>query len=420
MFYPCLTYAGGRADRTILGTSPRVSGDSVVKKRLGRGGASAGERAWLLGATGAGPLPGGAPARAAQVGRGAPRNSPARVNHPSGFTLIELLVVIAIIAVLIALLLPAVQQAREAARRLQCVNNLKQLGLAVHNYESANSSLPPQEVLAFSGTTVTWKSQWGVTARLLPYAEQGALFNALNYALKTTDVANSTVVATSVKILVCPSETNAQPFTTVSSTGAVSVFGISNYGWCVGDWFVYGGNGGMLNRSAFGTNMSRTYAAVTDGLSQTIVSAEVKALTPAYHDCPSIVPTSLAVPTAQPDPSVIVPVVAAAGSGCKSPAVGHSRWCNGNCFYDGFTTALTPNTKSPAGAPPLDSDFCSEDEDDGGPTYAAVTARSYHPGGVNALLGDGSVHFIKSSIAVPTWRALGTIGAGEVISSDAY
>jgi prepilin-type processing-associated H-X9-DG protein len=93
---------------------------------------------------------------------------------------------------------------------------------------------------------------------------------------------------------------------------------------------------------------------------------------------------------------------------------------NGNSFYDGFTTALPPNTMSPAGSPAVDSDMSSEDEDDGGPTYAAVTSRSHHPGCVNALFADGSVHTIKDSINWQTWRSLGTVGGGEVLSSDSY
>ena len=102
------------------------------------------------------------------------------------------------------------------------------------------------------------------------------------------------------------------------------------------------------------------------------------------------------------------------------PGGGHTHWCNGNSFYDGFTTALPPNTLSPAGSPALDSDMSSEDEDDGGPTYAAITSRSYHPASVNTLFADGSVHSVKNSISVQTWRALGTVGGGEVISADSY
>jgi prepilin-type N-terminal cleavage/methylation domain-containing protein len=120
-----------------------------------------------------------------------------------GFTLIELLVVIAIIAVLIALLLPAVQSAREAARRVQCVNNLKQLGLGLMNYESTNSVLPPPQVLlssATSGTTATllWHNSWGVTSRLIPFAEQAPIYGSINVTNKTSDPSNSTVVSSTL------------------------------------------------------------------------------------------------------------------------------------------------------------------------------------------------------------------------------
>jgi prepilin-type N-terminal cleavage/methylation domain-containing protein/prepilin-type processing-associated H-X9-DG protein len=336
------------------------------------------------------------------------------------FTLIELLVVITIIALLIALLLPAVQAAREAARRIQCVNNIKQLGLAIHNYESSQGVLPPQQVLQFTGTTVSWKSQWGVTSRIAPFLEQGAMYNSINYLLRSSVAQNSTVVSLSLNVLICPSETHPEPFTSTSSAGVPSTFGISNYGWCEGDWYVYGGNGGMPNRSAFGPNLSRRLAALTDGLSQTVLGAEVKTRIAAYHDCPTVVPPALASPSVLPDPSAVLATIAAAASGCRAPASGHTRWCNGNTFYDGLTTALPPNTLSPAGSPPNDSDLVSEDEDDGGPTYSAVTSRSYHPGGVNTLFGDGSVRFIKNSITWQTWRALGSVAGGEVVSSEAF
>jgi prepilin-type N-terminal cleavage/methylation domain-containing protein/prepilin-type processing-associated H-X9-DG protein len=338
-----------------------------------------------------------------------------------GFTLIELLVVIAIIGILIALLLPAVQAAREAARRMQCTNNLKQLGLGMHSYESSNGALPPQQVLTFAGGSVFWKSQWGVTARIAPYLEQGPLYNAINFNLKTTAPDNATVAASTLSVLICPSEVNPGPFQATNSAGAITgVFGVSNYGWCEGDWYVFGGPGAIANRSAFGPNLSRRLSAFTDGLSQTIIGAEVKTNTPAYHDCPGLVPPALASQAALPDPATLMAVVASSPGACKAPAAGHTRWVNGNSFYDGFTTALPPNGHAPAGQPPVDADLTSIDEDDGGPTFAAVTSRSYHPGGVNALFGDGSVRFIKDSVAWPTWRALGSIGGGEVVSADAY
>jgi prepilin-type N-terminal cleavage/methylation domain-containing protein/prepilin-type processing-associated H-X9-DG protein len=358
--------------------------------------------------------------RARCTGQCLPRHCGHSCNRgPHGFTLIELLVVISIIAVLIALLLPAVQSAREAARRIQCTNNMKQLGLAVHQYESSNGVLPPQQIVGYRGTTLTFKSQWGVTSRLAPFLELGPLYNAINYSLKTSAPDNATVVATSIKTLICPSEVNPRPYTSTNAAGVTSTYAISDYGWCAGDWYTYGGPGAVSNCGAFATNRSKTFAAITDGLSQTLFASEVKAYQTAYHNCPAAVPAGLARPSA-PAPADVLAVVQGAASICGKPVAGHTKWCHGDTFNDAFTTALPPNTLSRSGMSPLDSDLVSVDEDDGGPTYSAVTSRSYHPGGVNALFGDGSVRFIKDSIAWPTWRGLGTVGGGEVISADAY
>jgi prepilin-type N-terminal cleavage/methylation domain-containing protein/prepilin-type processing-associated H-X9-DG protein len=347
-----------------------------------------------------------------------------------GFTLIELLVVIAIIAVLIALLLPAVQAAREAARRIQCVNNLKQLGLGMHNYENSNGVLPPQMSMTFtSAGAVFWKSSWGPSSRVTPYLELGSLFNAINYNNKTSDPSNATAVSTQLKVFLCPSEPNQQAsMTTNSTTGVTSTYGVSNYGWCEGTWYTFGGYGGVPNQSAFCTNISRTFASFTDGLSNTMLGSEVKTYQYAYHNCGTPPPPGPTGANVYPAVATVLASVAAAPtSGCVfvtgpsgMPGGGHSEWSNGNSFYDGFTTALPPNTLSSSGSPPVDTDMSSDDENDGGPTYASITSRSYHPGGVNSLFADGSVHFIKNAINFQTWRALGTIGGGEVISSDSY
>jgi prepilin-type N-terminal cleavage/methylation domain-containing protein len=151
-----------------------------------------------------------------------------------GFTLIELLGAIAIIAILIALLLPAVQAAREAARRIQCVNNLKQLGLSMHNDESSNGVLPPQTVMTINASgTVTWKSAFGPSSRIIPYLVLGSLYNAINYTNKNSDPSNATAVATQLHVFLCPGEINQQAFVSTSSAGDTR-FGVSDYGWCVG------------------------------------------------------------------------------------------------------------------------------------------------------------------------------------------
>jgi prepilin-type processing-associated H-X9-DG protein len=338
--------------------------------------------------------------------------------------------VIAIIAVLIALLLPAVQAAREAARRIQCTNNLKQLGLAMHNYESSNQVLPPQMVLTFNGAgAVAWKSTWGASSRITPYLELGTVYNSINFTNKSSDPSNATAVSTQMKVFLCPSEPNQQAFASVSAAGVTSTFGVSNYGWCEGTWYTYGGFANPApSPCAIGSNLRRSFASFTDGLSNTLLGSEVKTYTSAYHDCGRIPPPGPTGPKSNPDVATVLATIAASPtSGCRvattsggMPGGGHTHWCNGNSFYDGFTTALPPNTRSPAGPLGLDSDLTTKDEDDGGPTYAAITSRSYHPGLVNSVFGDGSVRAIKSSIDHQTWRALGTVGGGEVVSSDSY
>jgi prepilin-type processing-associated H-X9-DG protein len=319
--------------------------------------------------------------------------------------------------VLIALLLPAVQAAREAARRIQCTNNLKQLGLALANYESTNGALPPQQTMNQVGTQQPFNyTSWGITARLAPFIEQGPLYASMNFSLKYSDKTNTTVSYTTLKYLVCPSEANPAP----NPDG----FGISNYGWCVGDWYVFGGVSAQPNRSAFCVNLSRNLASFTDGLSNTVVAAEVKAYQPIFKSCfangSGGTMAGLNNPNAVPAPSASLQyIVNAAGAGCK-PDSGHVKWSIGSACYDGFTTALPPNTKALAGSPQLDYDLDTIDENNGGPTYAAIISRSYHPGGVNTLFGDGSVRFIKSTVDGTVWRALGTIAGGEVISADQF
>jgi prepilin-type N-terminal cleavage/methylation domain-containing protein/prepilin-type processing-associated H-X9-DG protein len=339
-----------------------------------------------------------------------------RIVSRHGFTLIEVLVVITIIAVLIGLLLPAVQAARESARRVQCTNNIRQLGLAVHQYIDSTGVLPPSMVLAGSGTKVAWSNGWSIHMRILPAIGQQNSFNALNFSVAYQDHVNTTVTSQVIATFLCPSEANQQP-TSHQTFGNV---GVNNYGWCMGDWFVWSGFVSTLpNRSAFGPNQSRSWAAFTDGLSNTAMMAEVKSYQNYLRDCGGLSkvndPSNIPPPNA--NPLQIVPEYADAS--CMLKPDGHAEWVDGGVHHTGFTTAWTPN-KVTGNAMIADLDINGQREKQGGPTFAAITARSYHPGGVNVLLGDGSVRFVKTTIAGATWRALGTVAGGEVISADSF
>ncbi len=163
----------------------------------------------------------------------------ARTARRRGFTLLELLVVIAIIEVLIGLLLPAVQSAREAARRIQCTNNMKQLGLAMHNYESANGAFPPSAIYTFGGGNFYVVNQFSPSARVMPYSDQAALYNSMNFSLEYKHPANATVFGVRAAVLLCPSE--AYPGPAQLDDG---YFYPASYGWAMGDWFVWGGTPG--------------------------------------------------------------------------------------------------------------------------------------------------------------------------------
>jgi prepilin-type N-terminal cleavage/methylation domain-containing protein/prepilin-type processing-associated H-X9-DG protein len=369
----------------------------------------------------------------------------------SAFTLIELLVVIAIIAVLIALLLPAVQSAREAARRIQCTNNLKQIGLAFLNYESANSCFSPTTILVPfpSGPVAGWlfESSWSAFARSAPFLEQGSFYNAINFDLTYSKPPNTTVAITPLAFMFCPSDPGSHiDDNSLGGTG----YATTSYGTCDGDWYVWSVNWGNtnsvgpMNKSMFGPNYSRKIAMVTDGLSNTLMASEGLIGHAQMRSCmnspavPSDAITGTWSPTNVPAPGVnsvqaLVSVISSCGTATgKAKAggpIGHTRWCNGGVYYSGFTTAMPPNPSvlaisratgfSNAGANvPMDWD--SEDENDGGPTYMSLAASSQHPGGVNALFGDGSVRWTKNTVDPTVWRGLGTIAGGEVLSADQY
>jgi prepilin-type N-terminal cleavage/methylation domain-containing protein/prepilin-type processing-associated H-X9-DG protein len=333
------------------------------------------------------------------------------------FTLIELLVVIAIIAILIGLLLPAVQKVRGAAARIKCANNLKQIGLAMHNYMDTNEGLPPNGVFTWTGSAMVQTSPWSAIARILPFIEQENLFR--NVDLTQPYSVQPFVTSKRVATYICPSEINDK------GSGTDPAYGNKNwtlnYAVNLGTWAVLTQKATGMRGSdgAFSPNFGFRPADFTDGMSNTIAMSEVKSYTPRVSGSANSATFSTPVPP--PAAPGAPPFGTPFGVGAFDPTKStHVEWVDGKVHETGFTTAFPPNTQSPmvSGGKTYDVDFVSATESNTGDTYAAVTARSFHSGGVNALLMDGSVRFVRCTISMVTWRALGTRAGGEVVGED--
>jgi prepilin-type N-terminal cleavage/methylation domain-containing protein/prepilin-type processing-associated H-X9-DG protein len=353
-----------------------------------------------------------------------------RVNR-KGFTLIELLVVIAIIAVLIALLLPAVQAAREAARRAQCVNNLKQMGLAIQNYVSSYDIIPPAgswkttQALSYvdyptTGSTMGYVGSPPLNAsmkvRLLPYMEQQSTYNAYNWALgdltpsQITAGPNTTVMYSHLSVLLCPSDSNPGDTSNVAATGAAP--GVTNYPNNMG--IEPNLSGGRLNGPSWymggdqylGTPVS--LASVTDGTSNTVMFSEwIKGTSGAKRSKMGVVWNGAAQMTGAPQ----VDAKTCQASTSQGWDYKGQYWSQQDSGRGGGYWQITfPNTKS-----------CDDITNFGWYNVGSLLGpQSNHPGGVNMVFLDGSVKFIKDSIGAQAYYGIATVNMGEVVSADAY
>lgn len=326
-----------------------------------------------------------------------------------GFTLIELLVVIAIIGLLIGILLPAVQATREAARRTSCLNNLRQIGVALANFETQQRHFPTSTLFT-APTSGGEIDPWSAQAQLLPFLEQAGLNSQIDFGQSYELALNIDLGGGVVKSLgaaripsyVCPSELRdlAQWEGGIAATYPV------NYGVNLGVWFVFdpvsqkGGNG------AFTVLRPTRASDIVDGLSNTLAVAEVRAWQPYYRNA------ALASDPGIPPASGLD----ALGGEFKTEA-GHAEWVDGRSHQTGFTTAYAPNTRVPSQVSGVtyDVDWTNQQEGKSATvsTFAAITARSYHPQGVNVMMLDGSAHWVSDSIDLAVWRGLSTRNGAE-------
>ena len=318
-----------------------------------------------------------------------------------GFTLIELLVVIAIIAILIALLVPAVQKVRESAARTQCLNNLKQIGLALHNHHDTENGFPPAAMYKSS------TDSWSVHARILPQIEQDALYRQINF--NVSFATQPAVTQTRVPLYICPSERNDRLNGDYYPT---------SYGANFGTWLIYDPAAKKAGDGAFIVNGRTRTADFRDGASNTLAFAEVRPYLNFFQDSGN--------PTGVNPPPPGNPNTPQTWKG-NFIGGGHTQWVNGRVLQTGFTTTFPPNTLIAYDEPvygPMntivaynlhDIEYISRAEGGNSVSYAVVTARSYHSTLIHVALMDGSARSVSTSISGATWQALGTRSGGEVV-----
>ena len=346
--------------------------------------------------------------------------------HHRGFTLVELLVVIAIIGVLIALLLPAVQAAREAARRMQCTNHLKQWGIALHNYHDTHLAFPG---LATNGGTST--RSYSVQARLLPFMEQSQLNDLIDY---NANVVGGTGMSISLHtdclracqhrhvVFRCPSDGQSQTVSVDFAGAATSVeqIGPSNYVVCTGSGYTSVSAGTPTN-GMFHYGSAYTFGAMTDGSSNTLTMSETITGVGGSpgNEAASLMTLAESISSKRYRNYIFMSMTMTWASHPEDGGVNYVKntlqagtslgwlkqrgnsWIAGIPHYTAFNTYMPPNPQTP--------DFWSMNS-------GYYAARSFHSGGVNAQLGDGSIHFVSETIDPAIWRGLSTRSGGETVS----
>jgi len=327
-----------------------------------------------------------------------------RTTLRGAFTLAELLVIIAVTGVVLSILLPAIEKARAAADRTICANNLRQIGIGLQHYVVDQGSLPPGGFYPRGAG----KPSWSVHARLLPYLEQDKLGLLLDLA-RSYEV-QPDVTPGQVPVFVCPSDPRAG----VRQEKGLAYFP-TNYLANMGIWRVFDpaaglGGDGVFPANSSSPNRGLRVEAIQDGLSNTIAFSEGKTFAHTVRDSGNPSGSQAAPPS---NPAAVI-----AYGGSLQEGAGHAKWVDGRVDQTGFTGVFPPNADVRFGegeAAIRGVDFTSfrEGQSGGKPTYAAVTARSFHPGFVNCLLMDGSVRPVTDRVSLRIWRAYLTRAGGE-------
>ncbi|MEL6894519.1 MAG: DUF1559 domain-containing protein [Planctomycetota bacterium] len=335
-------------------------------------------------------------------------------DRVSAFTLIELLVVIAIIGIVVAMLLPAVMSARESMRRMSCANHLRQWMIAVHNYQSAYQVFPASYKVDAAKIDIGLGHSWSVHGRLLPFVEAGPAAQRVELATDWHDQLQVGVTHIRPPMWLCPSEPNDR----VRTRDGRPYVAPTNYGFNAGTWHVFtpfdhpdAARRGRGGDGAFIVNGRLRPAAFLDGLSQTIAMAEVKTYQPYLRNLRDVHDDEI---SAGPPTALMLHDLDG-----QFKTTGHTVWPDGRVHHTGITTTYAPGTRvsHTHDGQTYDIDFSTQQEGKSNvrSTFAAITARSHHPGIVQMARMDGSVSALTHSIDLDLYRALGTRGGSEVI-----